>query len=304
MRFFRFVTLLTLLVAFSAACSSQPTTEAAQVEESQSESDEVLQNTPIPEDAESASGEVVATVNGVEIPRANYERALLRAQAITSVADPAALRRQVLDSLIEQELIAQAAPDLGVAVTDEEVAAEIESLRELTDSDEEWQEFLDLNGYTEDEMFAAQRDLLITQRVRDALMAPYFGEVLQVNARHIVVRTLAEAEEVLDRLDGGEGFATLAAEYSIDSTTRDFGGNLGWFARDELLQAELEAVAFDLEPGQMAGPIQTSLGYHILQTMDKAEREVEPERLSVLSESVFNNWLDALRNSANIERFI
>jgi len=299
LRFFRFVALLIVLAAFVAACSSQPTTEASQPDDNP-----VVENTPIPEDSEPVTGDVVATVNGVEISRTSYDRALLRAQAITSVADQAALRRQVLETLIEQELIAQAAPDMGITVTDEDVAAEVEALRELTESDEEWQEFLELNGYTEDEMFAAQRELLVTQRVRDALMEPYAGEVLQVNARHIVVRTLAEAEEVLDRLETGDGFATLAAEYSIDSTTRDFGGNLGWFARDELLQPELENVAFDLEPGQMAGPIQTSLGYHILQTMDKEERSVEPERLSVLSESVFNNWLEGLRNSAAIERFI
>ncbi len=255
-------------------------------------------------DESAPAGEPVATVNGVPITRASYDRALSRAQAISSVADQAALRRQVLETLIEQELIAQAAPELGVTVTDEDVQAEMEALRELTESDEEWQAFLELNGYTEAEMFAAQRDLLITQRVRDVLMEPFSGEVLQVNARHIVVRTEAEAQEVLDRLEAGEGFATLAAEYSIDSTTREFGGNLGWFARDELLQPELENVAFELEVGQMAGPIQTSLGYHILQTMDREERPVEPERLSVLAESVFNNWLEGLRGNANIQRFI
>jgi foldase protein PrsA len=304
LRFFRIVVLLTLLVAFSAACSSQPTTSASQPDQSQSDSGAVTQNTAIPDNSAAASGDVVATVNGVAISRTSYDRALQRAQAITSVADQAALRRQVLETLIEQELISQAAPELGVTVTDEEVQAEIEALRELADSEDEWQEFLDLNGYTEEEMFAAQRDLLTTQRVRDALMEPFSGDVLQVNARHIVVRTLAEAEEVLDRLEQGEGFATLAAEYSIDSTTREFGGNLGWFARDELLQPELERVAFELEPGQMAGPVQSSLGYHILQTMDKAERPVEPERLSLLSEGVFNNWLQDLRSSAAIERFI
>lgn len=304
MRFLRIIVLLAFVAAFAAACSSEPTTSASQPEQSQPETNVDQQPTTAPEDSGAVSGDAVATVNGVPITRASYDRALSRAQAITSVADQAALRRQVLETLIEQELITQAAPTLGVNITDADVQAEIDALRELADTDEEWQQFLNLNGYTEDEIFEAQRDLLITQRVRDVLMEPFMGDVLQVNARHIVVRTLEEAEEVLDRLEQGEGFATLAAEYSIDSTSRDFGGNLGWFTRNELLQPELEQVAFELEPGQMAGPVQTSLGYHILQTMEKEERPVEQERLSVLSESVFNSWLEELRSGATIQRFI
>lgn len=303
LRFFRIVVLLALIVAFGTACSSEPTATTAPQDTSQQATNAGTE--PTQASAENNSGgDAVALVNGVEISRTRYDRALARAEAITSVADPAALRRQVLETLIEQELITQAAPGLGVNVTDDEVAAEVEALRGMANSEEEWQQFLDLNGYTEEEMFEAQRELLITQRVRDALMTDYSGNVLQVNARHIVVRTLAEAEEVLDRLESGEGFATLAAEYSIDTTTREIGGNLGWFARNELLQPELETVAFELEPGQMAGPVQTSLGYHIIQTMDKEERPVEPERLSVLSESVFNNWLAELRANASIERYI
>ncbi len=304
LRFFRFVVLLILLAAFGAACSPEPTATTVPEDTSQQETNAGAEPTQAPAESNTGSGDAVALVNGVAISRSSYERALARTEAITSVADPATLRRQVLETLIEQELINQAAPSLGVNVTDDEVAAEVEALRGMANSDEEWQQFLDLNGYTDEEMFEAQRELLITQRVRDALMADYSGDVLQVNARHIVVRTLAEAEEVLDRLEEGEGFATLAAEYSIDTTTREIGGNLGWFARDELLQPELETVAFDLEPGQMAGPVQTSLGYHIIQTMDKEERPVEAERLSVLSESVFNNWLADLRASASIERYI
>lgn len=255
--------------------------------------------------ADDAPQGLVAEVNGVGITRERYERALTRSMALSNVASQEALEQEVLNTLIEQELIIQAAPDLGVVVTDEQVQAEMAALRDLAQSEEEWQQYLELNGYSEEEMFEAQRESLITQGVRDALMAEYEGDVLQVNARHIVVRTRAEAEEVLDRLDAGEGFATLAAEYSIDTSTQNSGGNLGWFAPNELFYRSLEEVAFDLEPGQMAGPIVTSLGYHILQVLDRAEMEIDPpERLRIISQTVFENWLQEQLRNATVERYL
>ena len=95
LRFFRFVVLLTLIVAFGAACSSQPTATTAPEEARQQESNPGTEPTQAPAVSDSSSGDSVALVNGVAIPRNRYERALLRAQAITSVADPSTLRRQV-----------------------------------------------------------------------------------------------------------------------------------------------------------------------------------------------------------------
>lgn len=250
-----------------------------------------------------ANAGLVARVNGVGVPEALFLRELERRSADTNAVSDDALEREVLETFIRQELIKQGAPSLGVVVTDDDVQTEYDNLRSLSPSDEDWAAFLETNRYTAEEMFAAQRDALTTQRVQSVLMSAYLGNVEQVNARHIVVPTRDEAESILERLQNGEGFATLAAELSLDSTTRDIGGNLGWFAHSELFYSNLEDIAFQLEPGQIAGPIATSLGYHVLETLDKAERPVEPERLPMLSESIFNHWLDEQYRLAVIERY-
>lgn len=245
-----------------------------------------------------------ARVNGQPIDRADFTRALARWQQDPSITDVQALQGQVLDALIEQELIAQAAQTMGISVTDEEITAEIGRLRESLGSDAAWTEYLTLNGYSEDEMFQAQRDALLTQRVQDVLFAGLDGQIKQVHARHIVVATEAEANSIMDRLRAGEEFEALASTTSIDLTTRERGGDLGWFTIDELLDKRLADVAFSLQPNAIAGPIATRIGYHIIQTLEFSERPIEPERLALLKRNIYLNWLDEQFQKASIERYI
>lgn len=280
--------LIIVLAIILAACSSGEATQ--QVSEPQN-----IQN-----DNSNSAG-LVARVNGVGITQANYENALARRSINSNAANPDALAQQVLDEMVEQELINQGAPSLGIEITDTDVEQEILAQQEIAGSTEAWLQSLQQNSYTEEEWYAAQRDVLITIGVRNVLIAPYLGEIEQVNARHILVRTIEEANQVLDRLASGEGFATLASEYSLDVTTAEIGGNLGWFARNELYYSNLESVAFNLDINAMTGPVTTSLGYHVIQTLNREVRPVELERLPTLSENIFNNWLDEQYRNASIE---
>jgi len=253
-------------------------------------------------DADTAN--LVARVNGQGITRAEYQRALNRRLTTAAAADSDRVADQVLDALIEQVLIEQAAPTLGVNVSPDDVQQAMATLRASAPTDADWQQFLALNGYDEDEMIEAQRQALITQRVRDALMADLSGSVSQVNARHILVLSEAAAQDVLTRLQAGEPFGQLAAEYSVDMTTAENGGDLGWFTAAELMDPRLAEIAFSLQPGEIAGPIPTRLGYHIIQTVEIAQRPIEPERLPLLMENNFVNWLGEQYRTAEIERFI
>lgn len=247
---------------------------------------------------------LAARVNGQPIERIDFTRALARWSQDPSITDAQALQGQVLDALIEQALIAQAAQTMGITVTDEEITAEIGRLRESLGSDDAWTEYLRLNGYSESEMFNAQRDALLTQRVQDVLFAGLNGQIKQVHARHIVVSTEAESNSIMDRLRAGEDFAALASTASIDLTTRERGGDLGWFTIDELLDKRLADVAFSLQPNAIAGPIATRIGYHIIQTLEFSERPIEPERLALLKRNIYLNWLDEQFQKASIERYI
>lgn len=86
---------------------------------------------------------------------------------------------------------------------------------------------------------------------------------------------LAEAEEALRELQGGADFATVARRFSDDPATRERGGELGWFRRGRMVPA-FERTAFSLRPGQVSGIVETSFGYHII----KLDRVRGPERLA------------------------
>lgn len=247
---------------------------------------------------------LVARVNGEEITLPEFERALARSQDQSNVADPNTLAIVVLNTLIEQTLIHQAAAQIGVTVSDEEVLREVDANRSLTASAEEWQNWLAQNMYTEAEFQETMRSALITMRLRDAVTRIDGGDVLQVHARHILLSTEAEANAIIQRLQNGEDFGLLASQYSNDVTTRDQGGDLGWFIREDLLTPELADVALQMQPGQIAGPITTLLGYHIIQMLETGQRQAMPEEQARLVESQFANWLSTQADAATIERFL
>lgn len=243
----------------------------------------------------------IASVNGVPITQAEFDRAFVRIAGNSTAADNGALATQVLNALIEQEVIAQSAADLGVSVSEDDIDAEITSLKQSL-GNASWEEWLVSNQYTETELREALRNSIITNRVRDTVIAQLGEKVEHVHARHILVKTEDEATSILDRLAAGEDFATLAQSVSLDVTTRDFGGDLGWFIREELLDIALADAAFDNEAGQITGPVITRLGYHILQTLEKEERTIEPERMPLLVENLFNRWLEEELLSATVVR--
>lgn len=289
-----------LALLLLAGCGGGESTSAPQAVENATQPPADLPPSPSPQPPDP-----VARVNGVPIALAAYERALNRAAPETNVADSSVLSRQVLDTLIEQELINQGAAALGISVTDAEVEAQMDELR-LSEAGtvEAWQEWLALNQYTEDELRLDLRNSLLTQRVTELLSQPYYGIVPQVNARHILVATEAEANAALTRITNGEDFGAVAAQLSLDVTTKDVGGSLGWFTVYELVDRRLADVAYGLLPGQISPPVATTLGFHILQTLEAAQRPIEPERLVDIIPAIFNEWRDTLLQSAVIERFL
>jgi parvulin-like peptidyl-prolyl isomerase len=242
--------------------------------------------------------DVVARVNGSDITRADYERAVTRLNGASALAQT--VSDQVINTLIEQRIIEQAASELNVAVTAEDVDTEINALKDLTG---DWNAWLTENGYTEPEFRDAIRSNLLTQRVREAVLAQTgdVNTIRTVHARHILVATQAEADAVLQRLNNGETFEALAAEVSRDVTTRDTGGDLGFFTRDDLTTPQLADLAFTLGESEMAGPVQTALGWHIVQTIEFGEEPVASGSEALALEQRFAQWLAERRQSATIE---
>jgi foldase protein PrsA len=107
---------------------------------------------------------------------------------------------------------------------------------------------------------------------------------------------------VLARLEAGEDFVSLAQELSTDESTREDGGDLGWFPRGVMVP-EFEEAAFALQPGEASDIVQTSFGYHIILVEERdSDRELELSLLERRRASALSDWLEEQRQSEAVER--
>lgn len=90
----------------------------------------------------------------------------------------------------------------------------------------------------------------------------------QVNASHILVKTEAEAKELLERIKKGESFEGLARQKSMCPSGKN-GGSLGWFGKG-MMVPEFESVCFSTsaKKGEVVGPVKTQFGYHLIKIND------------------------------------
>ncbi len=156
---------------------------------------------------------------------------------------------------------------------------------------QQWIDQLQEEAGIEEETFRGMaRSYLIRQKVREKVTSEVERTQEQVWACHILVEDEETAQEVLSKLEGGESFADLAAEYSIDTSNKDNRGCLGWFGKGAMVPA-FEEVVFSLEIGEISEPIQTQYGWHIIQVLGHEERPVSQDTYQQLKDQTFRDWL-------------
>lgn len=260
---------------------------------------------------------LAALVNGEPIFLDDYLIQVMQAeQALTSQGQNAdtpegqqalALARQrVLDAMIEQEIILQAAAREGVVVSDETVDAAVTQSIADAGGQEAFQAWLQANSLTAQDYRESLHAQLVAQAMFQQITQDVPTSAEQVHARHIALPTEEEARQVLARLQNGEDFAALAREFSQDATTRDNGGDLGFFPRGLLLSPEIEEAAFSLAPQQISDVVRTQFGqYHIVQVLEREDNRPLPEEvLHSLRENVFEQWLSEQLAQAEIQPFV
>lgn len=262
-------------------------------------------------------GEVVARVNGEPITKDELYDMMYQY-----------VGRQALDELILIRLVEQEAAARGVTVPDEDVDAEVESIAAQMGGMEQLQFVLAQQGATMEQL---KEEIHRTLLIR-ALLAPeievtdeevrqffeenpdLFAQQEMVRARHILVPTKEQAEELRQQLLDGADFAELAQQHSIDTGSAARGGDLGWFGRDVMV-APFEEAAFALEVGEISEPVQTSFGYHLIKVEERTEAkeaefndEVAAKIRELLTEEKIQQqlgpWLQTLRMQADVEILI
>ncbi|MGD9494732.1 MAG: peptidyl-prolyl cis-trans isomerase [Armatimonadota bacterium] len=203
----------------------------------------------------------------------------------------------VLVEMIDSELIRAGAAQAGITVTDEEMALRWERAVAQAGSEADFEAVLASRKLTREQFRALlQQDLLLDKLAKATMSIPE-QEVLDFYAEHredyavgervkgrmMLLGSESDAQTVLEALKAGGDFAGLAQALSLDPATREKGGEMGWFEREDYAQPISDA-AFALQPGQISGPIQVPDGWVIVQVQERKPagyRELEEVREEV-----------------------
>lgn len=144
------------------------------------------------------------------------------------------------------------------------------------------------------------RSYLLIQKVRDQIVKEIPRDQEQVWARHILVTTLPEALIVMDRLDKGEDWASIAEDVSLDTSNKNRGGDLGWFTRGRMVEP-FENAAFALEPGKISDPVETQFGVHLIQVIGKGTLPLSDSEFGSLQEIRYQEWFQEIKAASEIK---
>lgn len=214
---------------------------------------------------------------------------------------------QVLVSQVgREELTRQGARELRISVTDQEIDNEIARQEEVP------------SGAAREEFLAAYRDAvrksglstedyrrvieagLLRDKVRQMFLENAPDTADQVRFRLIQVATEQEAQDVIARLDAGEDFGDLARELSLDTTSKEQGGEQDWVVPETLISQVREPLA-QLEIGQRSEPIAVSQGFLVVEPLERAaNRETTDVQKQAIADSDVAAWLDDLSNRLGV----
>jgi peptidyl-prolyl cis-trans isomerase C len=253
--------------------------------------------------------EAIARVNGEAISLAALQAALTQVRSLSGTPAPTPEMAQVgtilatdegkkaLDDLVNQVLLSQAAVKAGFSITDQVVQDHYEKLVAGLGSPQALQDWMTRNGYSEESFRQDLARSIAAAWMRDQIISTVPEAAEQVHVRQILTYSADKADEALAKLNSGNDFAMLAAEY--DPITK---GDLGWFPRGYLTDPVLEQAAFDLEPGKYSEVIKTSTGYHILQVIERdPQRPLDPDARLKLQMQALQNWLTKARGQSDIQ---
>jgi peptidyl-prolyl cis-trans isomerase SurA len=230
---------------------------------------------------------------------------------IANIANPAdrearasAIRREVMERLVQDQLLAQQATELKLTVGSEEIDRAIEQIKhDYGLDDAQLKEELRRQGMTMAAYRQNTKKEILKYRVLniavgskinvgDSEVQSYYDRHLksanvQVKASHIFLAIPEDADQatvlereklaksLVARAQKGEDFAKLAREYSEDSGTRNEGGDLGYFGRD-ILPKPLEELVFSMKVGEVRGPVRADRGFHVIKLVDRRTKAAKP----------------------------
>ena len=224
-----------------------------------------------------SSGNTLVSVNGKKITEGDIEfLGNINPRIKAQLASPAGKKR-ILDNLVEQELLYQEAVKKGIN-RDSEVRAKAELYRRVIVA----QSLLDNELEQAAKRYYKENSVEFKKLKMSQIMIRYGDKKGKKGKKakgiHSEKKALKIAGEVKTRLDKGEDFAKVATEVSEDMATKRRGGDMGLVAKgDKRFEARgygpLVEKAYEIKVGEIAGPIKTEKGYHIITVTRGVELE-------------------------------
>jgi parvulin-like peptidyl-prolyl isomerase len=292
----RFILLLFFFI-FLSSCSNGETN--IPVDTATSTIEELL-STETPDEPTATPAPAAAIVNGESLSLAFFEseyesyRIAQELEGLT-IEDESLARERVLNDLVDQILLAQGAEQAGLTISDVDVQARIDDLREETDLDA----WMATWGYTQETFFQALKLQMLAALQRDAIVRSVPEVMEQAHLQQVFAYTEEGANSALVSLRSGRSFDDVA--YTYDPLT---GGYIGWVPRGYLLVPAVEEAAFSLPVGEYSEVIESNVGYHIVLVLAREERELSADARLTLQRQALYAWLEEQRAASTIEVLI
>ena len=252
-------------------------------------------------------------------------------QRLAQQGDIEAIQRQVqqayLSDLIRRAVLQPEAAERDIEVTDEEIAEQIDAIKEDFGSESAFQEGLKERGLDEARLEQIIHDNILEEKLRaevtegaqpsEAEVEAYYEENLAdyttTHSQHILVNDRASAERIATQLQNAPEnkvdalFERLARENSTDKASARDGGDLGFTGAGELVE-EYESAAAELDIGEVSDPVQSQFGYHVIRVLERRVSPLEEVAETIseqigegAEEEVWQDWLRSAYEEADIK---
>ena len=238
-------------------------------------------------------------------------------------------KQRLVENMINQALIQQAAQQKGITVSDADIQKQIDQLKSGFKDQSQFDQALKSAGMSLDQLKTQIQNQLITQKLVETLASSQqvsqadiqayydknksqFFQKPAKRASHILFKTTdkALAQKVLKELQAGTITLPAAAkQYSIDTATASKGGDLGWPTQPFV--PEFQAALDKLNKGQMSGLVQSPYGWHIIlvtdvrggtqQSLADVKSQIEQIIIQQRRSDSYQQFLNNLRKNAKIE---
>lgn len=258
--------------------------------------------------------DALGKVNGEYIAKADFEEEYnLYKEAY---AKQMGLDQQIRNMLVQEKVVAADLTKNNVTITDEEVKKKLDEMKLQLGGEEGYNKMLEANGMKADQYEKLIKNSYLLEKHQswyiennsptDEEIKTYFDEnkdtLISVVTSHILVGSEDEAKAALERVKGGEDFATVAKELSTDPGSAANGGDLGAVTKGKMVP-EFEKAAFDLGVNEISEPVQSEFGWHIIKVTEKKDtpEALKEDIVTALGKTKYQTYFQNLIETAEVE---